>query len=142
MPTPQQLGLGKGLLTTNLELQTTSFLWMFGETTILHVKIWNHPIETTIYKWLFGVPPKSLNDALGRLWDGISPTSVTVGRFVILSHSYGKTNYLKNHQPLPFQYLDIFEKYNYHLFGILSKGLNEAIFDNEKLERMATFIFC
>ena len=29
---------------------------MFGETTIFHVKIWNHPIETTIYKWLFGVP--------------------------------------------------------------------------------------
>ena len=25
---------------------------MFGETTIFHVKIWNHPIETTIYKWL------------------------------------------------------------------------------------------
>ena len=29
---------------------------MFGETTISYVKIWNHPIETTIYKWLFGVP--------------------------------------------------------------------------------------
>ena len=25
---------------------------MFGETTISYVKIWNHPIETTIYKWL------------------------------------------------------------------------------------------
>ena len=33
---------------------------MFGETTIFHVKIWNHPIETTIYKWLFGVPGKNL----------------------------------------------------------------------------------
>ena len=33
---------------------------MFGETTIFHVKIWNHPIETTIYKWLFGVPGESL----------------------------------------------------------------------------------
>ena len=43
-----------------LELQTTSFLWMFGETTIFHVKIWNHPIETTIYKWLFGVPGGTL----------------------------------------------------------------------------------
>ena len=31
---------------TYLELQTTSSLWMFGETTIFHVKIWNHPIET------------------------------------------------------------------------------------------------
>ena len=41
---------------TYLELQTTSFLWMFGETTIFHVKIWNHPIETTNYRWLFGVP--------------------------------------------------------------------------------------
>ena len=29
---------------------------MFGETTIFHVKIWNHPIETTISNWLFGVP--------------------------------------------------------------------------------------
>ena len=29
---------------------------MFGETTISYVKIRNHPIETTIYKWLFGVP--------------------------------------------------------------------------------------
>ncbi len=25
---------------------------MFGETTISYVKIGNHPIETTIYKWL------------------------------------------------------------------------------------------
>ena len=29
---------------------------MFGETTISYVKIGNHPIETTIYKWLFEVP--------------------------------------------------------------------------------------
>ena len=29
---------------------------MFGETTISYVKIRNRPIETTIYKWLFGVP--------------------------------------------------------------------------------------
>ena len=29
---------------------------MFGETTISYVKIGNHPIETTIYKRLFGVP--------------------------------------------------------------------------------------
>ena len=32
------------------------FKWMFGETTISHVKICNHPIETTMKKWLFGVP--------------------------------------------------------------------------------------
>ena len=25
-----------------------------GEATISYVKIWNHPIETTICKWLFG----------------------------------------------------------------------------------------
>ena len=31
---------------------------MFGETTISYVKIGNHPIETTIYIWLFGVPGK------------------------------------------------------------------------------------
>ena len=29
---------------------------MFGETTIFYIKIRNHPIETTIYKQLFGVP--------------------------------------------------------------------------------------
>jgi len=29
---------------------------MFGETTIFYVMIWNHPVETTIKKWLFGVP--------------------------------------------------------------------------------------
>ena len=40
----------------HLEPQTTSLKWMFGETTISYIKIWNHPIETTIYKWLFGVP--------------------------------------------------------------------------------------
>ncbi len=33
---------------------------MFGETPIFHVKVWNHPIKTTIKKWLFGVP--------GRKW--------------------------------------------------------------------------
>ena len=29
---------------------------MFGETTTFHVKIWNHPIETPIYKQMFQVP--------------------------------------------------------------------------------------
>ena len=29
---------------------------MFGETTISYVKNWNHPIETTTIKWMFGVP--------------------------------------------------------------------------------------
>ena len=37
---------------------------MFGETTISYVKIGNHPIETTIYKWLFGVPGSSLTSKL------------------------------------------------------------------------------
>ena len=36
---------------------------MFGETTISYVKIRNHPIETTIYKWLFGVPGSLANTA-------------------------------------------------------------------------------
>ena len=39
-----------------LEPQTTIYKLMFGETTIFYIKIWNHPIETSIYKWLFGVP--------------------------------------------------------------------------------------
>ncbi len=33
---------------------------MLGETTIFHVKIWNHPIETTILKWMFQVPGRSV----------------------------------------------------------------------------------
>ena len=40
----------------SLEPQTTILYWMFVETTISYVKIWNHQIETTIYKWMFGVP--------------------------------------------------------------------------------------
>ena len=38
-----------------MEPQTTSLNWMFGETTIFYVMIWNHPIETTISKWMFQV---------------------------------------------------------------------------------------
>ena len=33
---------------------------MFSETTISHGQIWNHPIETAIQKWLFGVPGRYL----------------------------------------------------------------------------------
>ena len=40
----------------NLEPQTTIDEWMFGETSIFYIKIWNHPIETTIKKWMFRVP--------------------------------------------------------------------------------------
>ena len=29
---------------------------MFGETTIFHERIWNHPMKTTNLKWLFRVP--------------------------------------------------------------------------------------
>ena len=39
-----------------LEPQTTIYKLMFGETTIFYVMIWNHPIEISICKWLFGVP--------------------------------------------------------------------------------------
>ena len=31
-------------------------IYLEPQTTISYVKIGNHPIETTIYKWLFGVP--------------------------------------------------------------------------------------
>jgi len=31
---------------------------MFGETTTFHVRIWNHPIETPVYKQMFQVPGK------------------------------------------------------------------------------------
>ena len=34
----------------------TNFDWMFGETTIFHVKNRNHPIETSILKWMLQVP--------------------------------------------------------------------------------------
>ena len=35
---------------------------MFGETTISYVKIWNHPIETTIFKWMFQVPGNQVSN--------------------------------------------------------------------------------
>ena len=44
-----------------LEPQTTSLNWMFFETTISYVKVWNHPIETTIYKCLFGLPGRMVD---------------------------------------------------------------------------------
>jgi len=31
---------------------------MFGETTTFHVRIWNHPVETPVYKQMFQVPGK------------------------------------------------------------------------------------
>ena len=37
---------------------------MFGETTIFHVKIWNHPIETPIYKQMFQVPGTSYDNKM------------------------------------------------------------------------------
>ena len=61
---------------------------MFGETTIFYIKIWNHPIETSIYKWLFGVPGCPSNNTLHMfrhrsdrwdqrlLWKGQWPRSV------------------------------------------------------------------
>ena len=42
---------------------------MFGETTIFYIKIWNHPIETTKNKWLFGVPGGSFNFRKGSETD-------------------------------------------------------------------------
>ena len=54
-----------GKIGMDLVLQTTIFYWMFGETTISYVKNWNHPIETTTNKWMFGVPGISaLRDGL------------------------------------------------------------------------------
>ena len=50
----------------NLELQgfqPISNGWMFGETTIFHVKIWNHPTETL--KWMFQVPGMYLMECNG-----------------------------------------------------------------------------
>ena len=51
---------GGGRCYIYLEPQTTIYKRMIGETTIFYIKIWNHPIETSIYKWLFGVPGSSL----------------------------------------------------------------------------------
>ena len=36
--------------------ETTILYWMFGETTIFYIMIWNPPVETAIKKWLFAVP--------------------------------------------------------------------------------------
>ena len=50
---------------------------MFGETTISYIKIWNHPIETTIYKQMFQVPgpQKFKRLAIGevRIMENIMP---------------------------------------------------------------------
>ena len=36
--------------------EQTVFNGCFVEAPVFHVKIWNRPIETTIYTWIFGVP--------------------------------------------------------------------------------------
>ena len=42
---------------------------MFGDTTIFYVMIWNHPIETTIKNWLFGVPGIYIyTQCIGSCW--------------------------------------------------------------------------
>ena len=52
---------------------------MFGETTISYVMIWNHPIETTIYKQMFQVPGRTITpikwpkNHMGLKWDESSP---------------------------------------------------------------------
>ena len=46
----------KPLLCTSWNPKQPFFLWMFGETTISQVKVWNHQTETTILKWMFQVP--------------------------------------------------------------------------------------
>ncbi len=54
---------------------------MFGETTISYVKVWNHPTETTILKWMFRVPgmpfyKKNLMDVpTGRKSNGATASS-------------------------------------------------------------------
>ena len=69
--------------------QTTIKKWMFGETTISYVKIGNHPIETTIYKWLFRVPGicffffKFFKNHLGFI------TPICLGNFKLNDHFFG-----------------------------------------------------
>ena len=36
-----------------------------------NIKIWNHPIETIIYKWLFGVPGVNYNQCCNLLINGV-----------------------------------------------------------------------
>ena len=43
---------------------------MFGETTISQVKVWNHPTETTIFKWMFRVPGCYVSFGGGRVKGG------------------------------------------------------------------------
>ena len=44
-------------LTVSLELQSQPvFNGCFVKQPISYVKIWNHPIESTTYKWMFQVP--------------------------------------------------------------------------------------
>ena len=42
---------------------------MFDETTIFYVKLWNHPTETTIKKWMFRVPGRAIgNHVQNKFW--------------------------------------------------------------------------
>lgn len=55
------------------------FLWMFGETSMFYVKIWNHRTGTIIKTWLFRVPGtrqnvKSLNVFLQRTGRRVLPS--------------------------------------------------------------------
>ena len=47
-----------------LELLTTIFKWMFGETTISQVKVWNHAIEKTFINSCLGLQVYIRNDAI------------------------------------------------------------------------------
>ena len=101
---------------------------MFGETTISHVKILNHPIETTIYKWLFRVPG----------WDGSSlrtrpqytlPFSETLkDRLVVGLHSRFFCD-----PSLAFMDSVMIRKTDWKIFGQISSGwLNLLLFPSEK----------
>ena len=51
---------------------------MFGETSMFHVKIWNHPIETNIYKWMFQVPGDTINRAVSKKQEVFSQTHIII----------------------------------------------------------------
>ena len=56
---------------------------MFGETTIFYIKIWNHPIETIVYKSFFGVPGGDLVILIGICLQDFVQQQVWLGNIAL-----------------------------------------------------------
>ena len=88
-----------------LELQTTSFKLMFGETSIVYVNIWNYPIETIIYKSMFQVPGEYMRvaSATGQI-NQFRATRDTSGLYV--ARKQGRHQHKSAAEPGGFEWVD------------------------------------